>query len=93
VLRILYRELCRYAHSQPGYSNADLWQSNGPVFSGRVFTQFWKDFCDTIAACYVLFKIGYPTLALPDVVSSIFGATGPAWHGLAEAAQAEFFQP
>ena len=25
VLRTLYADLCRYAHSKPGYSNADIW--------------------------------------------------------------------
>jgi hypothetical protein len=93
VLRSLYRELCRYAHSRPGYSNPDLWASNGPVFIGRVFTQFWKDYCDTLAACYVLFKIGYPALVLPDSVRPIFAVTGPTWHGIAEAVEAEFFKP
>jgi hypothetical protein len=91
VLRTLYADLCRYAHSKPGYSNADIWQSNGPVFIGRAFTQFWQDFCDTVAVSYVLFKIGYPALILPRVVRSIYGAAGPAWHGLAESVEAQFF--
>src|ERR1022692_3438426 len=29
VLRSLYADVCRYAHSQPGHTNADIWQSNG----------------------------------------------------------------
>jgi hypothetical protein len=78
VLRTLYADLCRYAHSKPGYSNADIWQSNEPVFIGRDFTQFWQDFCDTVAVSYVLFKIGYPALIPPRVVRSIYGAAGPA---------------
>jgi hypothetical protein len=44
VLRDLYRELCRFAHGQPGHTNADIWQSNGPVFVPAAFTQFWGDF-------------------------------------------------
>jgi hypothetical protein len=61
------------------------------VFIGRAFTQFWQDFCDTVAVSYVLFKIGYPALILPRVVRSIYGAAGPAWHGLAESVEAQFF--
>jgi hypothetical protein len=91
VLRSLYRHLSRYAHSQPGFSNTDLWRSNGPIFSGRVFTHFWADFCDTIAACYVLFKIGYPALVLPEVVHSIYPSTGGSWHKLGPATKTEFF--
>ena len=60
VLRSLYTNVCRYAHSLPGHTNADIWKSNGPVFIPRAFTGFWLDFCDVLLACYVLFKIGYP---------------------------------
>jgi hypothetical protein len=91
VLRSIYRNLCQYTHSQPGYTNFDVWQSNGPVFSGRAFTQFWKDFCDTLAACYILFKVGYPSLELPDEMDSVYPTTGPTWHGLGEAAMRQVF--
>jgi hypothetical protein len=43
---------------------------------GRVFTDFWKDYWDTLAGCYVLFKIGYAPLQLPDVMRSIYARTG-----------------
>ena len=51
LLRNSYSELCRYAHSRAGHTNYDIWQSNGPVFIARGFTQFWTDYCDTIALC------------------------------------------
>jgi hypothetical protein len=44
VLRSPYTNVCRYAHSQPGHTNADIWQSNGPEFIGHAFTRFWLDF-------------------------------------------------
>lgn len=91
VLRSLHTDVCRYAHSQPGYTNADIWQSNGPVFIGKAFTQFWLDFCDVLLVSYVLLKIAYPTLDLPDVVEGIAGNAGSSWHGLAEAAVAAYF--
>jgi hypothetical protein len=91
VLRSLYANVCRYAHSQPGHTNADIWQSNGPVFIPRALTRFWLDFCDVLLACYVLFKIGYPRLSLPDVVHSVADNAGDAWHGLAPAAMAACF--
>ncbi len=91
VLRSLYADVCRYAHSQPGYTDADIWQSNGPVFIGRAFTQLWLDFCDVLLVSYVLLKIAYPALALPDVVDGIAGNAGPGWHGLAPAAVAAYF--
>ena len=91
VLRALYTDVCRYAHSRPGSTNADIWQSNGPVFIGRAFTQFWLDFCDVLLMCYVLLKIGYPTLDLPETAEGIAGNAGQSWHGLAPAAIAAYF--
>ena len=91
VLRSLYADVCRYAHSQPGYTNADIWQSNGPVFIGKAFTQFWLDFCDVLLVSYILLKIAYPALDLPDVMEGIAGNAGGGWHGLAEAAVASYF--
>jgi hypothetical protein len=91
VLRSLYADVCRYAHSQPGYTNTDIWQSNGPVFIGRAFTQFWLDFCDVLLVSYILLKIAYPALDLPEVVEGIAGNAGSGWHGLSEAAVAAYF--
>jgi hypothetical protein len=39
VMRETYAKLSRYAHSQAGHTNGDIWQSNGPVFIPRAFTQ------------------------------------------------------
>lgn len=91
VLRALYAEVCKYAHSQPGYTNGDIWQSNGPVFVDRAFTRFWLDYCDTLLACYVLFKIGHPSLTLPKCVKSIPAVAGTPWHGVAEEAIRQYF--
>jgi hypothetical protein len=54
----IYANLCRYAHSRPGNTNSDIWRSNGPIYVHRGFAQFWIDYCDTVALCYVLLKIG-----------------------------------
>lgn len=91
VLQETYNKLCRYAHSRAGHTNYDIWQSNGPVFIGRGFTQFWMDYCDTIALCYVLLKIGWPQLALPDDVRPLFGWATERWSTDGRAVEAEFF--
>lgn len=74
VVQELYRHLSKFAHSRPGHTNADLAHSTTPVFRGSVFTDFWLDFCDTVAICYVLFKLGYPRLILPDVARPLYGS-------------------
>jgi len=91
VMRDLYVEVCKYAHSRPGHTNADIWQSNGPVFIGRAFTLFWLDFCDVLLACYIFLKIGYPPLNLPDALGGIAGNTGAEWHGIAPASINTYF--
>jgi hypothetical protein len=48
-------------------------------------------FCDVLLACYVLLKIGYPGLNLPDVTDGIVGNAGDTWHDLAPAAMAAYF--
>ena len=83
VLRALYADVCRYVHSQPGYSNGDIWQSNGPVFVPRAFTQFWLDYCDTSLACLALRKIAHPAAKGNHLWKDIAGNAGMSWHGLA----------
>jgi hypothetical protein len=92
ILRETYAGLCRYAHSQPGHTNVDIWQSNGPVFVGGGFTQCWIDLCDTVALSYVLLKIGWPALALPDVARPLFAFADERWSGLGNKIEAEFFR-
>jgi hypothetical protein len=40
LIRCLFRELSKYAHGGPNYTDADLWASNGPIFVRTVF-EFW----------------------------------------------------
>ncbi len=79
LLQRAYTELCRYAHSRPGHTNGDIWQSNGPVFVGGGFTRFWEDLCDTIALCYVLYKIGWSELVLPADAHPLFEFANERW--------------
>jgi hypothetical protein len=44
-----------------------------------------------LLASYVLLKIGYPALSLPDVVDGVADNAGDAWHGLAPTAIAAYF--
>lgn len=91
VVQETYNELCRYAHSRAGHTNYDIWQSNGPVFVGPGFTQFWMDFCDTVALSYVLLKIGWSPVALPEDARPLFGWASQRWNGIGKAVEAEFF--
>lgn len=61
----LYRRLCSYAHSQGGSNNADFWESNGPVYAATAYELVLDELRETVAACYVLFKVCWPEFALP----------------------------
>jgi hypothetical protein len=86
----LYGHLCRYVHAAPGHTNADMWASNGPVWVWAGVRDFWIDYCDTIALSYLLLKLGWPDLILPETAKPLFGAASPRWHGIAEAAATEY---
>ena len=54
----------------PGYTNVDIWNSNGPVFGGSAFTDFWANFGDTLALSTVLLKLSwddYASRAIPPI--------------------------
>ena len=56
-----YARLCAYAHSQAGYNNADFWESNGPIFVPRALAIVEQEFRQTLALCYLLLRLGWPT--------------------------------
>jgi hypothetical protein len=91
VLRALYQELCRFAHGQPGHTNADIWESNGPVFVPEAFARFWRDFRDTFLACAILLKLAYPSLERPTDVPEVATYAGAPWHGIAPSAVTAYF--
>jgi hypothetical protein len=91
ILLDVYANLCRYSHGQPGHTNGDIWQSNGPVFVRPAFTQFWIDFGDALVLCYTLYKIGWADLELPDAARSLFGFADERWDGRGSQLLGEFF--
>jgi hypothetical protein len=60
--RNLYRRLCEYAHARGNATNAELWQSNGPIYSARGFALSYHTFLETYALCLILTKIAEPAL-------------------------------
>ena len=91
VFRSLYRELCRFAHGSPGHTNADIWESNGPVFVPEAFGRLWGNYRDTFLACSLLLKTAYPEMQLPADLSKVAQHAGAPWNNLAERAVAAYF--
>lgn len=59
--RRLYSELSNYAHSRPGFTDGDLWKSNGPIYVGKVFFDWYFAYLRTISLCSVSMLFARPT--------------------------------
>jgi hypothetical protein len=55
-----YSRLCAYAHSRAGATNADFWQSNGPIFVPSALNCVEDELRNTLALCYLLLRLGWP---------------------------------
>jgi hypothetical protein len=63
--RRLYSDLSEYEHARPNFRNADLWESNGPVFSPKAFTRFGAYFFETAALCFLMVRMARDRFSLP----------------------------
>jgi hypothetical protein len=63
--RRLFSDLSEYEHSRPKFRNADMWESNGPVFSSTAFTRLAASFFETAALCFLMVKMGRPRFRCP----------------------------
>jgi len=62
LARVLFRELSKYAHGGPEYTDADLWESNGPVFVHAVFELWVQMFLLVFAIGLLEIQIARPNL-------------------------------
>ena len=62
--RRLYKVLSNYAHSRPRFANADIWESNGPIYVRSAFVNFAKLFTEVYAFSLLLVRIGRGGAAL-----------------------------
>jgi hypothetical protein len=57
--RRLFCELSKYTHGAPGRSEADLWQSNGPIFHPDAFLTWGRLFCKVVAIGSLVIVLGH----------------------------------
>ena len=75
----LYYRLCGYAHSRPDSSDGEMWESNGPIYVGKVFNDVFRLQASTYAACYLLAKAGRPKLAVSKNSDFLFDTPKLLW--------------
>jgi hypothetical protein len=64
LIRILFRELSKYAHGAPNYTDADIWASNGPVFVRDAFERWIHIFVLTYALGILQIRLARPSLRI-----------------------------
>lgn len=64
--RRLYSNLSSFEHSSPTCRNGDMWQSNGPVFAPRAFSETASTFLETSSLCFLLVKMARPLFIFPQ---------------------------
>jgi hypothetical protein len=70
-VRRFYSELSDYAHSRPGSTNGDLWQSNGPIYVSTAFRLTTALCVETYALCYAAVALARRTFILPDRLQAL----------------------
>jgi hypothetical protein len=64
--RRIYSGISEFSHSRPGHSDADMRDSNGPIYVKSAFNHFaWIQF-ETLGLCFVLLLIARPKQVLPE---------------------------
>lgn len=58
--RRLYREMCDFAHSRPGFTDADLRCSNGPIYVHEVFRDWYYAYLRAISFCSIMMFLARP---------------------------------
>jgi hypothetical protein len=58
--RRLYRDLCNYAHSRPGFTDGDLRRSNGPIYVGGVFLDWYYAYLRATSLCSISMLLARP---------------------------------
>lgn len=58
--RRLYREMCNFAHSRPGFTDGDLRSSNGPIYVHKVFWDWYYAYLRTVSLCSIMLFLARP---------------------------------
>lgn len=58
--RRLYRDMCNFAHSRPGFTDGDLRCSNGPIYVASVFRNWYYAYLRTTSLCSILMFLARP---------------------------------
>ena len=70
--RRLYSELSNFSHTRPGFTNVDMWASNGPIYVHEAFISTVNTYLQVSALSFLLVKLGRPVFTLPPDALQVF---------------------
>ncbi len=68
----LHSHLSNFIHARGNSSNARIWKSNGPVYSGVGMKTGYHSYLETYALLLLLAKIAHPSLPMPREAKVLF---------------------
>jgi len=81
--RRLYARLCKYSHSRPGWTNVDLWRSNGPIHVFAKVRGAAALYVETYTLAILIVRLARSGHPLPSAVPSGFETSRASWARLA----------
>ena len=60
--RRLFSKLSKFTHGGPGFTDGDMWKSNGPVFVPTAFTDWATSFIQVYCYCLIACRLAQPKL-------------------------------
>ncbi|MHB1846317.1 MAG: hypothetical protein ACYCWW_15950 [Deltaproteobacteria bacterium] len=75
----VYQVLSKFAHVTPGYTDGELWKSNGPVWGPSTFVLYISMMRQVLAIAMLLARVGDPALELGDDLLGLLTVEGEEW--------------
>lgn len=84
-----YRVLSRFTHGQPGYTDGELWHSNGPIWVPDTFVLYVEKMREVLGISTLFARATDPQLHLAEDLLRLFAFDGEEWTpGLRRALEA-----
>ena len=74
-----FQLLSRFAHVTPGYTDGELWQSNGPVWKPATFFAYIAHMREVLAISILLARVADPALELSGDLIELLTFDGEDW--------------
>ncbi len=74
-----YQHLSKFTHGIPGYTDAELWQRNGPIWVPSVFALYVRMMREVLGISVLLARLGDPELDPGNNLLELLSIEGEEW--------------